>query len=202
MLEHAGMETHLYRTYLVEAGWTPQASGGESAYRMDLGDRVLICLPEFKPVPGQLVVLDHAQVWVEAYARLKHALVPGKPLEFSSLVYRKNSEFVIHREPDAAFFEDMTGVLRSWAERIDVAAEIDLLAQDRPHHGLGSHSHLAALALRGDVARIEAYRTEIAAHGKAAALHPRVSEETIEKALGLARAESVNDPGRGETDPG
>jgi hypothetical protein len=185
------VRTELYQAYVVEAGWTPKAWGGENVYRMDLGDRVLLSLPEFKPIPGQLVVLDHAQVWIEAYARVKHALMPGKPLEFSSLVYRKNSKFVAPGAPDAAFFRDMTDALRDWAEAIDVAAEVDLLAQDRPHHGLGSYSHLAALALRGDVARLEAYGAEIAAQGKAAALHPRVNAVTIATALDIARGPSA-----------
>ena len=186
--DDTGVRTKLYRTHLVDAGWTPGASGGEAVYRMDLGDRVLLSLPEFKPIPGHLVVLDHGQVWVEAYARIKHALMPGKPLEFSSLVYRKNSEFVASGDPDAAFFRDMTAALRDWAEAVDVAAEIEALAQDRSQHGLGSYSHLAALALRGDVARLEAYGAEISAQGKAAALHPRVNADTIATALGLARS--------------
>ncbi len=180
-----------YQAWMVEAGWTREVAKPDPIYVMDLDDRRLESIPQFKTVGGAFIFTDNGQVWVDEWASVRHQIFPKFPKKNCALVRRRNSRNKTDGKGSAAYIAEITNELTAWAKGIDVDAEIANHAQDSEQYGLRAFDHITALAMRGDVEALQRW-SAMDEDPRNQKLHPMVTPDALKQAVEIAKNYTSN----------
>jgi hypothetical protein len=154
---------------------------------MQLEDRMLRVPGTYKQLSDELHFDDHAKVWVEDYAAVKHALFPDIPLRGCFVASRPKASTSTPGTGNPEFFRVLTTALIAWAESVDVDAEIQGMADAVERLGHYSFDHIAALVFTGNMEQLQEWRDKVAG-GVTTRLSPMVTVEVLDRALEMSRS--------------
>ena len=169
---------------MTDAGWTERPIDGGLLFTMDLQDRVLRALPQFKKAIHEFILYDSGRVVFEDFAVAENFISPNFAVEGNSLVERRNSRFKTPGDCTKEFIQECTNELIAWAKSVEPAREIEDLAQDLEGRIMRSRKHITALALLGKTERLEHYKSRLGTDENE--LHPLIEQEHLDRAIKLS----------------
>ncbi|TXR48436.1 DUF6990 domain-containing protein [Phyllobacterium endophyticum] len=170
-----------------ELGWqTGKDEGGDNFAILDLGDILLQTIPRLRPITGGKTLDYGGSISTPEFTNTVAKIFSRKEFHASLIV---GWELKPLRQPDFTF-EDIRALstrLIEWAKSQDVDAALKRLRESRTDSkGTEPLYHLAALALAGDVDKLDYYQRSFEA-GDRLGFVPYISKEMIDRAVEIAK---------------
>jgi hypothetical protein len=172
-----------YLSWMQDIGWKRTGGDGRmNVLRLDLTDRIIVSFATFDAIRDRFRYYHDASLTTLAASAASEYIGGVK----GWLVQQTGGYFETAYHPTPEFIADCTGELRVWAQSFDCQKEIQRLALQESGHGLGSLSHLVALAILGDKRSLNEYLALKEASSKDLHLSNAIKLQHIKRAIEIA----------------